>query len=139
MRLNIIDNVNSVYESSGYFWENYIDTNGKGQKNHPFTGWTALYVLILNEDYWWLFDYHKVNLNVHNLYSNINLHISNKCFKNIIFNNFKIIFQVFKVLVKNEITNFYITYLKMSGLSFPIYSIPDYKMESKTINMKQLR
>lgn len=39
------------YYSSGFFWENYDSTTGKGAGVHPFTGWTTLFVLIMTEKY----------------------------------------------------------------------------------------
>lgn len=40
-----------VYEDSGYLWENYDETDGHGKGSHPFTGWTALLVLVAGQTY----------------------------------------------------------------------------------------
>ena len=40
-----------VYEESGYLWENYDETDGHGRGSHPFTGWTALLVLVAGQTY----------------------------------------------------------------------------------------
>lgn len=41
----------SEYKRTGYLWEQYSDSDGKGSGCRPFTGWTALIVLIMAEDY----------------------------------------------------------------------------------------
>jgi len=51
LRRNIVDNVFKEYEHTGYVWEQYDATNGKGLRSHPFTGWTSLVTLILAEKY----------------------------------------------------------------------------------------
>lgn len=40
-----------VYEESGYLWENYDEIDGHGKGSHPFTGWTALLVLVAGQTY----------------------------------------------------------------------------------------
>lgn len=51
LRHNILRNVVQQYHTTGYLWENYRDESGRGQGSHPFTGWTALVVLIAGETY----------------------------------------------------------------------------------------
>ncbi|CAI5536063.1 unnamed protein product, partial [Closterium sp. Naga37s-1] len=50
LRYNLVRNIVERYEESGYFWEQYDNTaDGKGKGAHPFTGWTALLVLIASD------------------------------------------------------------------------------------------
>ncbi|KAF7217952.1 mannosyl-oligosaccharide glucosidase [Nothobranchius furzeri] len=51
LRTNIINNVYRQYVESGYIWEQYNDSTGRGQGCHPFTGWSALTVLMMAEHY----------------------------------------------------------------------------------------
>ena len=51
LRANIISNMYEVYRTTGYIWENYNDKDGKGKGCHPFTGWSALVVAIMAEQY----------------------------------------------------------------------------------------
>ena len=51
LRNNLIKNVLKEYRETGYLWENYSDKTGRGQGSRPFTGWSALIVLILAEKY----------------------------------------------------------------------------------------
>ena len=51
LRLNIIHTVLDEYERTGYTWEQYDEETGHGRRNHPFTGWTSLVVLIMAEKY----------------------------------------------------------------------------------------
>ena len=52
LRTNIINNVHRQYVETGYIWEQYNDSTGRGQGSHPFTGWSALTVLMMAEQYW---------------------------------------------------------------------------------------
>ncbi|TMS23902.1 Mannosyl-oligosaccharide glucosidase [Larimichthys crocea] len=51
LRTNIISNVYRQYVETGYIWEQYNDSTGRGQGSHPFTGWSALTVLMMAEQY----------------------------------------------------------------------------------------
>ncbi|KAK4529193.1 hypothetical protein CCYA_CCYA01G0050 [Cyanidiococcus yangmingshanensis] len=50
-RQAIIETVLREHERTGFFWEHYDPATGRGGGGHPFTGWTALVVLIMDEDY----------------------------------------------------------------------------------------
>lgn len=51
LRSNLLRTLLGGYQSTGYFWEQYDDRSGRGLRSHPFTGWTALVVLIMAEIY----------------------------------------------------------------------------------------
>ncbi|KAI8083468.1 glycoside hydrolase [Thamnidium elegans] len=51
LRNNIIRNVYKNYKKTGYAWEQYAESDGKGLHSHPFTGWTSLVLLIMAEEY----------------------------------------------------------------------------------------
>ncbi|KAM9329267.1 mannosyl-oligosaccharide glucosidase [Gastrophryne carolinensis] len=51
LRVNLISNIYRQYKDTGYLWEQYNDQTGRGQGSHPFTGWSALIVLIMAEEY----------------------------------------------------------------------------------------
>lgn len=51
LRASLISNVFKQYVESGYLWEQYHDGTGRGQGCHPFTGWSALVVLMMAEEY----------------------------------------------------------------------------------------
>lgn len=51
LRENVIKNVIKQYYSSGYIWEQYNDKTGQGSGCRPFTGWSALVVLLMGEHY----------------------------------------------------------------------------------------
>lgn len=51
LRANLLRTVIGSYQSTGYFWEQYEDTTGRGIRGHPFTGWTATIVNIMMEKY----------------------------------------------------------------------------------------
>lgn len=52
LRKNVVDNIYSQYRKTGYVWEQYNDKTGAGKGSHPFTGWSALVVAIMAEDYY---------------------------------------------------------------------------------------
>ncbi|KAG7390199.1 hypothetical protein PHYBOEH_007073 [Phytophthora boehmeriae] len=57
LRANVISNIYREYERTGYLWEQYSgdihssQQYGRGQRCHPFSGWTALVVNIMAEIY----------------------------------------------------------------------------------------
>lgn len=51
LRANLLANIVQQYNTTGFLWENYDDNNGHGKGSHPFTGWTALIVLVAGETY----------------------------------------------------------------------------------------
>ena len=48
LKKNVVENVFRQYKKTGFIWENYNQNNGNGQGCHPFTGWSALTVLMMN-------------------------------------------------------------------------------------------
>lgn len=51
LRNGVVNNVMKEYYRTGYVWEQYNDKTGEGQGCKPFTGWSALTVLIMGETY----------------------------------------------------------------------------------------
>ncbi|TRY78619.1 hypothetical protein TCAL_06619 [Tigriopus californicus] len=51
LRQAVIGNVIREYHRTGYIWEQYHDKTGHGQGCRPFTGWSALTVLMMGETY----------------------------------------------------------------------------------------
>lgn len=51
LRQNVVRNIFKEYRRTGYIWEQYSDNFGSGKGTHPFTGWSALVVLIMAEEY----------------------------------------------------------------------------------------
>lgn len=51
LRENVVTNIIKQYEKTGYIWEQYNDESGKGSGCYPFTGWSALFVMIMSEKY----------------------------------------------------------------------------------------
>mmetsp|Transcript_7619 Transcript_7619/g.22485 ORF Transcript_7619/g.22485 Transcript_7619/m.22485 type:complete len:941 (+) Transcript_7619:605-3427(+) len=45
LRRNLLRTVVREYQRTGFLWENYDDEDGHGRGTHPFTGWSALFVL----------------------------------------------------------------------------------------------
>lgn len=52
LRTNVINNIYHQYRTTGYIWEQYCDSTGQGKGSHPFTGWSALVVAIMAEDFY---------------------------------------------------------------------------------------
>ncbi|XP_059484928.1 mannosyl-oligosaccharide glucosidase-like isoform X1 [Neocloeon triangulifer] len=48
---NLVTNILKRYKDSGFVYEQYNDKTGEGQGCKPFTGWSALVVLIMGEIY----------------------------------------------------------------------------------------
>jgi mannosyl-oligosaccharide glucosidase len=51
LRNNVVANIIKQYKLTGYIWEQYNDSTGKGTGCYPFTGWSALFVMIMSEKY----------------------------------------------------------------------------------------
>ncbi len=51
LRGNLLQTVVGEARRSGYLWESYDEGTRRGRGSHPFTGWTALVVLIAGEAY----------------------------------------------------------------------------------------
>lgn len=56
LRGNVVRTIYSEYERTGYLWEQYggnvhNEQYGRGQRCHPFSGWTSLVVNIMAERY----------------------------------------------------------------------------------------
>lgn len=51
LRKAVVTNVLTQFEKSGYIWEQYDDKTGEGRGSHPFTGWSALTLLMMGELY----------------------------------------------------------------------------------------
>jgi len=49
LRQTVANNVRKEYARTGFVWEQYNALDGTGRKSHPFTGWTALTLLIMDE------------------------------------------------------------------------------------------
>ena len=51
LRRNLAQTVYDNWTPQHLFYENFNDVTGKGQYSHPFTGWTTLILLIIQEKY----------------------------------------------------------------------------------------
>lgn len=51
LRENVVRNIVNQYFKTGYIWEQYNDKTGEGSGCRPFTGWSALSVLLMAEHY----------------------------------------------------------------------------------------
>jgi mannosyl-oligosaccharide glucosidase len=45
---NLITNIFNNYKETGFLWEQYNPKDGKGQRTHPFNGWSSLVVLMMS-------------------------------------------------------------------------------------------
>ncbi|XP_050312550.1 mannosyl-oligosaccharide glucosidase [Anthonomus grandis grandis] len=48
LRTNVVNNVVDQYFKTGYVWEQYSDVTGEGSGCRPFTGWSALTVILMS-------------------------------------------------------------------------------------------
>ncbi|NXW52843.1 MOGS glucosidase, partial [Nyctiprogne leucopyga] len=51
LRENLVRNLYREFTDTGFLWESYSDSTGRGQGCRPFAGWSALVVLVMAEDY----------------------------------------------------------------------------------------
>lgn len=51
LRDNLVSNIVKQHAATGQFWEHYSDKTGKGGGTRPFTGWTALILAIMTDQY----------------------------------------------------------------------------------------
>lgn len=51
LRTNLITNIYNNWNRTGFVYEVYDCNDGIGRRSHPFTGWTALTLLMLDESY----------------------------------------------------------------------------------------
>ena len=51
LRGNLVRNIEKVWNSTGYLWEQYDEATGHGLRVHPFTGWSSLIVNIYYEKF----------------------------------------------------------------------------------------
>ena len=51
LRENVMQNLRKEWERTGFLWEQYSEDTGKGQRAHPFNGWSSLVVAIMGEDF----------------------------------------------------------------------------------------
>lgn len=49
--VDMYSNVVGEYDKTRYIWERYDQTKGTGEGGRNFTGWSALILLIMTEDY----------------------------------------------------------------------------------------
>lgn len=49
LRENLVKNIYKNYQETGYFWEQYSSENGRGQRAHPFNGWSSMVLNIMSE------------------------------------------------------------------------------------------
>lgn len=49
LKNNLVDTVFKEWKKSGLLWEQYNDKNGRGQRVHPFYGWSSLVLLVMQD------------------------------------------------------------------------------------------
>jgi len=47
LRKNVVENVVSEWERTGFTWEQYDQESGEGRRSHPFDGWTGASALLI--------------------------------------------------------------------------------------------
>eukprot|EP00042_Codosiga_hollandica_P048492 m.545442 g.545442 ORF g.545442 m.545442 type:complete len:117 (+) comp57671_c0_seq3:44-394(+) len=50
LRDNVVQNMFKQFQASRFVWEQYEDGSGRGKGSHPFTGWSALVVLLMADN-----------------------------------------------------------------------------------------
>ena len=50
IRKDLIQNIFKQYKQDGFLFESYDSVTGRGRGTRPFTGWTALVVLLMNDE-----------------------------------------------------------------------------------------
>ena len=50
LKANLLENVFSQFNGTGFLYENYHADTGKGRGTKPFTGWSSLVLLLMSED-----------------------------------------------------------------------------------------
>eukprot|EP00927_Polykrikos_kofoidii_P030385 TRINITY_DN26142_c0_g1_i1.p1 TRINITY_DN26142_c0_g1~~TRINITY_DN26142_c0_g1_i1.p1 ORF type:complete len:892 (+),score=114.49 TRINITY_DN26142_c0_g1_i1:64-2676(+) len=45
---NLVKTIFESYQKTGFFWEQYNQDDGVGQRTHPFNGWSSLVVLMMS-------------------------------------------------------------------------------------------
>lgn len=51
IKTKLVSGIERVWARTGYSWEQYSDTTGKGQRVRPFAGWTTLVLNIMHDIY----------------------------------------------------------------------------------------
>ena len=50
LKKDVVDNVLRQWQETGFLFENYDSSTGKGRGTRPFTGWSALVVLLMGDE-----------------------------------------------------------------------------------------
>jgi mannosyl-oligosaccharide glucosidase len=51
LKIDVLQNARTVFENTGFLWENYSPDDGRGKSGRQFTGWSSLVVLIYGDIY----------------------------------------------------------------------------------------